>query len=67
MEDAPEIHVVAGERTVAHGYICKPCLEFIMEELADLRRQFTELVEAGVSRADANRLMCERIDGGATS
>jgi hypothetical protein len=42
--------------------MCEPCFEKAMRELADHRRMFELMIENGVSREQANRIMIKRID-----
>jgi hypothetical protein len=52
----------AGE-TIARGYMCDPCMDAALVELGELRAQFQAMIDAGVDRTAANRLMIRRIEG----
>lgn len=43
-------------------FACQRCLDEAMIEFDERRRQFKELLDAGVSRAAANMIMIGRID-----
>jgi hypothetical protein len=47
--------------------LCEPCFDVAMEGFREHQRQFEELLAAGVSRHEANRIMIARIDGEAVS
>lgn len=47
--------------------VCEPCFDEFMVGLEENRRQFAELIGAGVPRDEANRIMIARIDGQAAS
>jgi hypothetical protein len=47
--------------------ICEPCFETAMVEVNENKRQFEELLTGGMSREQANAVMCARIDGEAAS
>lgn len=45
------------------GHLCAPCLSGALAEFELLRKEFDALIEAGISRDEANRMMIERIEG----
>lgn len=47
---------------VASGFLCDPCLDAALAGAAKWRRQFDELIAAGVSNADANRTIIARMN-----
>ena len=57
------IFVVHDGREVASGHLCSRCLDTALAEVSELRRQFNALLEAGVDRAEASRIMIEIVDG----
>lgn len=48
-------------------YVCAACISPALAEFWELQRQFDEMISAGVSREQANRIMIDRIDGAAPS
>jgi hypothetical protein len=44
-------------------YACGPCFDVAFASLEENRRQFEELIAAGVPRDKANEIMIARIDG----
>ena len=61
--DATTVIVARGALEVASGALCAACFAASAEESAMLRDEFEGLLEAGVSREEANRLMVCKIDG----
>lgn len=61
--DAETVIVTRGMLEVAAGALCAACFAASTEESAMLRDEFEGLIEAGVSREEANRLMICKIDG----
>lgn len=47
---------------VASGFLCDPCFDAALAGAAEWRRQFDELIAAGVSNADANRTIIARMN-----
>lgn len=43
-------------------YSCDPCYQKAHAELTEARRQFDELIAAGVSREEANKMMIARLE-----
>lgn len=43
--------------------MCEPCFDEVMVDFNEHRRQFEELLAAGVPGHEANRIMIARIDG----
>lgn len=60
---ARHIHLEFRGLEVGTGYLCNRCLEKAMAEAEVRRGQFEQLLAAGVSREDANKIMIDRIDG----
>lgn len=56
--------LVDGEgRVVGEGFACDECMVRALDEAAMLHMQFVELVRSGVSVAEANRIMIDRMEG----
>ena len=51
----------------AEVFMCIGCFEPAIAKFQEHRRQFQELIDAGVPRDRANAIMIERIDGEALS
>jgi hypothetical protein len=61
-ETGRELVVVKDGSLLAFGYACDRCFAETLAEHERLRLQFEELLAAGVDRAEANRIMIERIE-----
>lgn len=48
-------------------FMCLPCFEPANAEFEESRRQFQELIDAGVPRDQANAIMIDRIEGASPS
>lgn len=62
---SPKVRLIEVTReglAVAAGCMCSPCLEKAIAVADELRRQFEELLELGISRELANEVMCDRMD-----
>lgn len=46
----------------AKVFMCEPCFEPAFAEFEENRRQFQELIDAGMPRASANLVMIARMD-----
>lgn len=66
-EPCNEVVVENALGEVACGWMCDPCLAVAEVEFAELRRQFDELVAAGVSPEQANAIMIARMEGAEVS
>lgn len=56
------IEVIMGDKVIISHFSCQPCFDNAFAELEENRRQFNELIAAGVSREEANKIMCARIN-----
>lgn len=61
--DASPIDCVKDAEIVTAGTLCTPCLSRALDEAAELRADFEALLQAGVSREQANAIIIARIDG----
>lgn len=60
---AGPLDVVSNDGVVvAAGHLCSPCTAKVLEGRREYRRQFDELIAAGVDRRLANRIMIVRVD-----
>lgn len=62
-----EVVVESAAGEVGRGWMCDPCLAVAEVEFAEIRRQFNELVAAGVPRDRANAIMIARMEGAEVS
>jgi len=51
-----------GETLIATAYLCPPCIALVLQQHAEYRRQYEELIAAGVERQLANRIMNVRVE-----
>ena len=65
--DAAPIVVERDGVEVATGALCDRCFKRALDGAAEWRRQFDELLAAGVGRAAANRTIIARMGGAAPS
>lgn len=49
--------------SVASAWVCAACLAAALDELERYRLEFDEMIAAGVSRAEADRVMVARVTG----
>ena len=66
--DMTKKHVVTTEGQFNGEWLChERCFEEFMAGLATKRAEFEELLSAGVPRAEANRIMIERMEEAAAN
>jgi hypothetical protein len=57
------IEVTMDDQVICSHFSCQRCFNEAFADLEENRRQFQELLDAGVSNAEANRTMIARIGG----
>lgn len=60
------VEVQFADGSLGHHLACQKCFDEARADLEEKRRQFDELIAAGVSRSDANDIMIARIRGETT-
>jgi hypothetical protein len=55
------VHLDHAPDLVAVGALCDPCLDIALAQADEYRARFEAMIEAGVSRADANRCLIAAI------
>jgi hypothetical protein len=62
-DDGKAIEVARDGVVLARDALCDDCLADCMDYMADRRVEFDAMIEAGVDRAEANRIMIARMEG----